>query len=182
MDKRQAQERDDKFHRRKDFIDERIKKAVNDEKHGGQYSPDVIHAWQSQGKYTYDKKYDSSRDKLANRTSLPVQERVIMPDGELVTILSDAAYEAVRDKMFCGKCEERQPESEIARRESISKFSKETGFALPNSGKDNCPYCGAILGINGDSHQGSNTINEDQKRLLGLNAGDFVDPFGNKLF
>lgn len=165
-----SQGEDDLRERQKDFIRARVKKAELDEKEGGQHSPGVIFAWQQQGKYTFDDVLDNSRDKLSGRTSLPVQERVIMPNGELVTILCDAALEAVRDKMFCGKCEERQPESEVARRASYKSLVRDCGLVLPNRGKDHCPYCGAILGIDGDSPFNDTALAEDQAQILGLNG------------
>ena len=163
--------------RRDAFIDAKIRTAEKAEKEQGHASPSVIlSGFQRDDAFTQDLDFDASRAALENRTSLPVKQYEINPDGTMVKVLGDAAQEAVKDGIFCFRCEERQPDDQVEKRR-VMKRAEEAGIMLRNqwNPKENCCYCGARLGLAGESTyiDAPASMASDQRDLLDvmMNSG-----------
>jgi hypothetical protein len=144
--------RHERIERGTEFAKQAYAKADKAEREQGVESPGIVHWFQQEGYYTADPRLDNDPTFIRdNFTSLPVKERVIEHDGTDVATLSPAAFEAVRLGYFCGRCEERQPEDHVIRRENFNRLQA-MGAALPAHAtpSDNCCYCGNRLGINGE--------------------------------
>lgn len=148
----EERKRHERIERGVEYARERYKRADKAEVTQGVESPDRIHWFQEEGHYTADPRLDNDPEFIRdNFTSLPVKERVIEPDGTDVATLSPAAFEAVRLGYFCGRCEERQPDDHVIRRESFRRLLA-MGAAMPAHANpnDNCVWCGNRLGISGE--------------------------------
>jgi hypothetical protein len=153
--------------RRQHFLSERIKRAEKAELHQGYDSPDIVfEGFQQDGVYSYNKNIDESRKAIEGRTSLPVKQYTIRTDGVLMKELAPAALEAVRAHIFCMRCEQRQPDADIQRRESWDRSAAMGLTILGERPKDNCAYCGGRLGIDGEQDNRTGYMTDEQKGLL----------------
>jgi NAD-dependent dihydropyrimidine dehydrogenase PreA subunit len=173
---RRARERAEKHD---DYIKRKIAQAEQADREGSTKA-DIIYEWQKRGQYTYDVNKDASDEMLKDEngdwlTSLPVYQRVITQDGQYELELSEAAINAIRDKIYCGTCEERQPDNEIERREKKKHMLANMdaqAFTLPDHVRrddDLCVVCGAVLGFAGESTRDKfAAVTSEQKEILGL--------------
>lgn len=165
---RSEEYRRDREDRRDAFINGAVKKAERAEKEQGHASPSVVLAGaQRTDVFTEDAEFDASRAAVENRTSLPVKQYEINPDGTLVKVLGEAAQELVKQGIFCFRCEERQPDSEVEKRKMM-KRAEDAGLMIRQqwTAKENCCYCGAKLGLQGDHDYHEQPTTNDQKDIL----------------
>lgn len=139
--------------RRRAFIDERYARSAKAQKQQGVESA-PRRFWFQEDAYSFDAKFDASVEAVKAMTTLPVKERVTLPDGTLQKTLGKAAAECVRLGIFCMNCEERQPEGTVAHRERLHSLER-TGITLPPgaSERDTCAYCAAPLGVQGEARE-----------------------------
>lgn len=132
--------------------------------------------WFQKDAYSYDSKFDESVAAVKNRTSLPIRERVTLPDGTIEKVLGKAALECVRLKIFCAHCEERQPDEKVRAAEQLHSLAR-MGVALPPgaSPDSHCAYCAHPLGVQGDAQAvtelSMSTGQRDTLRNAGVNLG-----------
>ena len=159
-------EKRDQSERNQFLIGERYSRAAKAEKHQGIEAPDIVfEGFQEQGLYSYDPKFDNSREAVAGRTHLPVKEKVIRTDGTMVKTLGPAALECVMQGLFCMRCEQRQPDNLVQKREGFRRM-KDMGVHIVGTVSDQCCYCGGLLGIQGEAEQVGSEITPEQKAMI----------------
>lgn len=151
------------------LIADRYKRAARAEREQGIEAPDVIYeGFQEQGHYTYDPKLDASRAVIHARTYLPVKEVVIRTDGSVVKTFGPAALECIQEGLFCSRCLQKQPEDKVRQREAFSRMREVAISVIGQRPSDQCCYCGALLGLQGDDEGPSSDVTPEQREMAGI--------------
>lgn len=149
-------------------IEKATRRAERSQREQGHEAADTRFWFQRSDVFTADPVFDKSVEAVKNRTSLPVKERVILPDGSLQKVLGAAALECVQRGYFCANCEERQPDDEIRQREQLLSLER-MGVSLPPGARPgtHCAYCAAPIGVQGDAPLVSpDDMTDEQREIL----------------
>lgn len=164
LERRKAEQSD----RNKEIIERSTHRAEKSVREQGHEGADHRFWFQREGVFSADPTFDKSVEAVRGRTSLPVKERVTLPDGTIQKVLGEAAMECVARGYFCAHCEERQPDDAVRRREQLHSL-RSHGVQLPAGAEEgaHCVYCAAVLQIRGEApvvHPDQMTA--DQRLLL----------------
>jgi hypothetical protein len=148
-------EKREKRERNNEVIDSAYKKAEHNEQMGTEAPPIIFEQFQRDDFFTYDDELESDPQRIMRLSALPVKQYRVRADGVLVKEMGPAALECVKLGYFCFRCEQRQPDSEIEKRQAWERKS-DLDIYVPGASTapdNNCCFCSAVLGLDGNESE-----------------------------